>query len=448
MPSFQQFNLSKPLNNALSDLGFNIPTPIQEAAFNKVLSGKDLIGISQTGTGKTLAYMLPILHQLKFSKQENPRILIMVPTRELVTQAVNVINSYANYMNVRVLGVFGEANIKSQIAAITAGLDIIVATPGRLYDLVLKRALALKDIQKVVIDEVDVMLDLGFWPQLRNILELLPAKRQHLLFSATMTEEVNEILEDFFKTPEKIAIAPSGTPLINIEQLAYEAPNFFTKVNLLVDLLRDKETFRKIIIFITGKKLADKLHDLLADEAYGGDLAIIHSNKSQNFRMRSVTEFEEGDKRILIATDVIARGLDFDKVSHVISFDAPSYPEIYMHRIGRTGRAAEKGHSLLFFSEKEQVAKDAIETLMKTSIPTESLPSDIAVNQQLLPEERSRVKEKHFGRNNKEEERGSSTHEKKEKNKKVNLGGSYKRKLASKHKKPQSKGAKGSRKGR
>ncbi|MFT6037181.1 MAG: ATP-dependent RNA helicase RhlE, partial [Marivirga sp.] len=173
MASFEQFNLPKPLNNALQDMGFTSPTPIQEAAFNRVLSGKDLIGISQTGTGKTLAYMLPILHQLKFSKEINPRVLIMVPTRELVGQLVSVINSYTAYMNVRVLGVYGEANIKGQIANVAEGLDIIIATPGRLYDLVIKRALILKDIQKVVIDEVDVMLDLGFWPQLRNILELL-----------------------------------------------------------------------------------------------------------------------------------------------------------------------------------------------------------------------------------------------------------------------------------
>lgn len=442
MASFEQFNLSKPLNNALDDLGFTIPTPIQEAAFSKVLSGKDIIGISQTGTGKTLAYMLPILHQLKFSNQLSPRILIMVPTRELVTQSVDVIKSYTEYMNVRVLGVYGEANIKRQIAEIAEGLDIIVATPGRLYDLVIKRALAIKDIQKVVIDEVDVMLDLGFWPQLRNILELLPVKRQHLLFSATMTEEVNELLEDYFRLPERIAIAPSGTPLANIEQIAYEVPNFYTKVNLLVELLRDKDRFRKVIVFITGKKLADKLHELLADEAYGSQLAIIHSNKSQNYRMRSVEEFEKGEKRILIATDVIARGLDLDKVSHVISFDAPAFPEIYMHRIGRTGRAEEKGHSILFFTEREQADKEAIEALMQVKIATEALPEEITINQQSLPEERTKVREKHFGRNKKEEERGPSHHEKKEKNLKVNLGGSYKRKLAAKHKKPQTKGAK------
>ncbi|MFQ3213027.1 MAG: ATP-dependent RNA helicase RhlE [Marivirga sp.] len=443
MASFEQFNLPKPLNNALQDMGFTSPTPIQEAAFNRVLSGKDLIGISQTGTGKTLAYMLPILHQLKFSKEINPRVLIMVPTRELVGQLVSVINSYTAYMNVRVLGVYGEANIKGQIANVAEGLDIIIATPGRLYDLVIKRALILKDIQKVVIDEVDVMLDLGFWPQLRNILELLPTKRQHLLFSATMTEEVDELLEDFFNIPDRIAIAPSGTPLANIAQQAYEVPNFYTKLNLLVDLLRDKDTFEKVIVFITGKKMADKLFDLLAEEAYGSQLAIIHSNKSQNFRIRSVEEFENGEKRILIATDVIARGLDLDKVSHVISFDAPAYPEIYMHRIGRTGRAQEKGNSLLFFTERELEAKEAIETLMHVIIPTESLPEHIKMNPQLLPEERTKVKEKHFGRNKKEVARGASEHEKKEKNQKVNMGGSYKRKLAAKHKKPQSKGPKG-----
>ena len=442
MASFEDFKLSKALKKAIDQLGFSQPTPIQEAVFKKVMSGKDLIGISQTGTGKTLAYMLPSLQQLTYSDQLNPRILVLVPTRELVEQLVENINSYADFMTARVIGVYGEANIKAQAAEIAEGSDIIVATPGRLYDLVLNRALSLKHIQKVIIDEVDVMLDLGFRPQLTNILELLPAKRQHLFFSATMTDEVQEFLESFVNFPESVSIAPSGTPLENITQHAIQAPNFYTKVNLLVDLLQDKELYQKVVVFIASKKLADKLYELLGEEGYGSQTAIIHSNKSQNFRLRSIEEFETGEKRILIATDIIARGLDLKKVSHVISFDVPSFPEIYMHRIGRTGRAEEKGNSLLFVTEKEEEGKEVIESLMGLTIPTSALPEQIRINQQLLPEERTKVREKHFGRNQKEQERGPSFHEKKEKNKKENQGGSYKRKMAEKYKKPKSKGAK------
>ena len=443
MASFEDFKLSKALKKAVDQLGFSQPTPIQEAVFKKVMSGKDLIGISQTGTGKTLAYMLPSLQQLTYSDQLNPRILVLVPTRELVEQLVENINSYADFMTARVIGVYGEANIKAQAAEIAEGSDIIVATPGRLYDLVLNRALSLKHIQKVIIDEVDVMLDLGFRPQLTNILELLPAKRQHLFFSATMTDEVQEFLESFVNFPESVSIAPSGTPLGNIAQKAIQAPNFYTKVNLLVELLQNKELYQKVVVFIASKKLADKLYELLGEEGYGSHTAIIHSNKSQNFRLRSIEEFETGEKRILIATDIIARGLDLKKASHVISFDVPSFPEIYMHRIGRTGRAEEKGNSLLFVTEKEEEAKEVIESLMGLTIPTSALPEQIRINQQLLPEERTKVREKHFGRNQKEQERGPSFHEKKEKNKKENQGGSYKRKMAEKYKKPKSKGAKG-----
>ncbi len=441
MISFQELNLSKPLQNALSDIGFEIVTPIQEQAFPIVMSGADVVGIAQTGTGKTLAYSLPLLQQLKFSKQLTPRILIVVPTRELVMQVVENIISYTKYMNVRVLGIYGEANIKLQMKGIAEGIDILVATPGRLYDLVIKRALVLKDVNKLVIDEVDVMLDLGFRPQLINIFDLLPARRQNIVFSATMTDEVDALLDDFFVAPIRISVAPSGTPLESIAQQAYPVKNFFTKVNLLIYLLSDKERFKKALVFVSNKKLADRLYDLL-EEKMGPVSSIIHSNKSQNFRIRSVQEFESGAKRILIATDVISRGLDLDKVSHVVNFDTPIYPENYMHRIGRTGRAAQEGESLLFYTEREETAKEAIEKLMDYQIPIVPFPEEVTEVNELIPEERIEEGDKNHSRNTKEIERGPSQHEKLEKNLKVNEGGSYKRKLAAKHKKPQTRGDK------
>lgn len=441
MQSFESFQLKNPLNNAIIDLGFDNPTPIQAEAFPVVLSGADVVGISQTGTGKTFAYMIPLLHELKFSTQKHPRILILVPTRELVVQVVEQIELLAKYINVRVLGVFGESNINKQKEALAEGQDIVVATPGRLYDLIVNRALQPRDIGKLVIDEVDVMLDLGFRVQLTNLFELLPGRRQNIMFSATMTEEVDELIEDFFTTPEKIAIAVSGTPLDNIEQSCYEVKNFHTKTRLLNHLLEDKNEYQKVLVFIANKKLADRLFEIV-EEAFGAQVCIIHSNKSQNYRLRSVEEFDEGSKRILIATDVIARGLDLEKVSHVINFDVPNYPENYMHRIGRTGRAEESGKSILFYTEKEVPLKESIESLMDYQIPQNDFPEAVEITNELIPEERTVIREKNVNRKTQIKPRVIEDAEKKEKNKKINLGGSYKRKLASKHKKPKTRGDK------
>ena len=211
--TFHDLNLNTPLYNALDDLGFTTPTPIQAESFNVVASGKDVVGIAQTGTGKTLAYMLPILRNLKYSKQDNPRVLVLVPTRELVVQVVNEIEKFSKYINNRVLGVYGGTNINTQKQAVAQGQDIIVATPGRLYDLAVSRVLQLKSIQKLIIDEVDVMLDLGFRHQLMNIFDILPPRRQNIMFSATMTKDVDDLITDFFTNPSKISIAVSGTPL-------------------------------------------------------------------------------------------------------------------------------------------------------------------------------------------------------------------------------------------
>jgi ATP-dependent RNA helicase RhlE len=441
MNSFDELNISKQLRHAIVDLGFEKPTPIQKEAFPVILSGKDMVGVAQTGTGKTFAYMLPILQGLKFSKQVNPRVLVLVPTRELVDQVVENIESYASYINLRVVGIYGESNISIQKQLIAQGTDIIVATPGRLYDLVVNRALQLKAIGKLVIDEVDVMLDLGFRTQLTNIFELLPDKRQNIMFSATMTDDVDFLIEDFFDFPKKISIAVSGTPLENITQQCYSVKNFYTKANLLMHLLADPDEFSKVLVFVSSKKIADRLFETM-EEHYGSDICIIHSNKSQNYRIRSVEEFEQGEKRILIATDVIARGLDLELISHVINFDTPNYPENYMHRIGRTGRASQLGKSMLFFTEKEQPDKEAIETLMDYQIPRAELPEEVEIVDQLIPEERERDRENNHFRNDKKDEVGPSFHDKLEKNDKENLGGSYRKKLAKKHKKSQRRGDK------
>lgn len=443
MTTFKELNISRQLLSALNDLGYEAPTPIQKEAFSVILSGKNVVGIAQTGTGKTLAYLLPLLRDLKYSEQLNPRILIMVPTRELVLQVVDRVESLAEYMTVRVLGVYGGTNINTQKKQVMEGVDILVATPGRLYDLVLHRTVQLKDVKKLVIDEVDVMLDLGFRFQLTNIFDLLPGKRQNLMFSATMTPEVDALINDFFIAPEKISIAVSGTPLENIAQQVYPVPNFYTKANLLAHLLQDKQEFKKVLVFVGSKKNADRLFNTLEPQ-FGSQLAIIHSNKSQNFRLRSIEQFDNGTSRILIATDVIARGLDLDKISHVINFNTPEFPENYMHRIGRTGRAEEEGKSILFYTEKEEPAKLAIEALMDYEIPAQEFPSAVKISKELIPDERPKEFEINLGpRKRDTEEKGAAFHEKKPKNQKVNEGGAYRKSLKKKkHKKPRTRGDK------
>lgn len=438
--TFQDLNLNTLLYNALDDLGFTTPTPIQAEAFNVVNSGKDMVGIAQTGTGKTFAYMLPILKNLKFSTQETPRILVLVPTRELVVQVVEEIEKLSKYINVRVLGVYGGTNINTQKQAIADGLDILVATPGRFYDLALSRVLQLKTIQRLVIDEVDVMLDLGFRHQLINIFDILPERRQNIMFSATMTHDVDEMISEFFKNPERVSIAVSGTPLDNISQQRYTVTNFYTKVNLLTHLLKDEDEFNKVLIFVGYKKLADLLFEKL-EETFHDACCVIHSNKTQNYRLRSIEQFRNGVNRILVATDVMARGLDIDNISHVINFDTPDFPENYMHRIGRTGRAEREGKSILFSTESELESLEKIEALMNMTISFMEFPENVDISDELIEEERPQIKE----RNNpikKDETIGPAFHEKKDKNKKENLGGSYKFKIAEKYKKPKTRGDK------
>lgn len=441
MNSFQDFNLTKQLHFALEDLGFTQPTPIQSRTFSPIMAGRDVVGIAQTGTGKTLAYTLPLINGLKFSKKKETRIIVIVPTRELVLQVTHEIEKIGAYSSIKVAGVYGGVNMNTHKELVMQGADIVVATPGRLYDLILCRALKVKAVKKVVIDEVDIMLDLGFRFQLTNILEVLPEPRQHILFSATMTEDVAEFIDVFFRNPETISVAVSGTPLTNIEQFAYNVPNFYTKANLLLHLLKKKETYKKVLVFVPNKKSADLLFELL-EVKFGKEVAVIHSNKTQNYRIRSINNFNNKVTRILVTTDVMARGLDLDAISHVINVDTPRYPENYMHRIGRTGRAKAQGVSMLFSTEKEQPLKTVIEDLMDMKINELPLPEDLKISTKLTWEEQPKIIERDNPHKRNTEEVGASFHEKSAKNSKTNQGGSYKRTIKKKYKKAKTKGDK------
>jgi ATP-dependent RNA helicase RhlE len=439
--TFEDLNLGTPLMNALNDLGYTNPTPIQEQVYSTILSGRDVVGIAQTGTGKTFAYILPLLRHLKFSDQKQPRILVLVPTRELVVQVMGEIEKLSTYINVRIKGAYGGTNINTQKQNVYDGCDILVATPGRLLDLALSGVLRLKSIQKLVIDEVDEMLNLGFRTQLTNLLDILPEKRQNLLFSATMTADVEMVIDDFFNSPEKFTIVPKGTPLENIEQRVYHVPNFFTKVNLLSHLLATDEEMTKVLIFAESKRLVDRLEEKIAED-FEKNIGVIHSNKSQNYRLRSIDRFQKGDYKILIATDLIARGIDFDDVTHVINFDTPDFPENYLHRIGRTGRAEAKGVAITFVNQVEEEFQVAIESLMNYQIPTFDIPTEVEISEIFTPEEQPNLADKNYLPEVTRKGVKVEKHKKKAKNEKVNTGGSYREKIKAKYKKPKTRGQK------
>jgi ATP-dependent RNA helicase RhlE len=419
--TFRDLNLNKLLLNAIDDLEYTTPTPIQVEAFPIIMSGRDVVGIAQTGTGKTFAYLLPLLRGLKFSKESTTSVLIIVPTRELVLQVAGEVEKLTKYMTVRTGRAYGGTNIKTQQAMLREGVDVMVATPGRLLDLIYSRSLKAKHIKKLVIDEVDEMLNLGFRAQLLNILDLLPPRRQNLLFSATMTDDVESLLGTFFNAPHKIEIEIRGTPVDKIQQSAYHVPNFNTKVNLLKYLLRLDESMTRVLIFIGTKKLADMLYERLKED-FEEDVSVIHSNKSQNFRMNSISEFHNGGIKFLVATDIIARGVDISEVTHVINFDMPEAPESYIHRIGRTGRADREGVSIAFITSLEQECQMRVETLMKKLIPLRDVPIEVEISKEMLPYEiPSKGGDKNYLLGTSIRDSQGAFHEKKLKNTKVNL---------------------------
>ncbi|WP_395091866.1 DEAD/DEAH box helicase [Vaginella massiliensis] len=426
--TFDQFDLPKQLSKALEDLKLLNPTPIQQKSFSPIMSGRDVMGIAQTGTGKTLAYLLPLLKQYAFSKTDQPKIVILVPTRELVVQVCDFLEQLTTYMNVRVLGIYGGVNINTQKLLVYEGLDILVGTPGRVLDLAIDNVLSFKEMKKLVVDEFDEMLSLGFRPQLTHLFTMMNERRQNILFSATMTDLVDEMLNEYFKSPIEISLAKSGTPLEKIDQTKIQVENFNTKLNLLIHQLKTDDSLEKVLIFSNNKKHADLIFNRL-EESFESEFGVIHSNKSQNFRLREMERFRDGEYRGIITTDIMARGLDFPDVSHVINFEIPEIPEQYIHRIGRTGRADKTGKAIAYMSEKEQPLIVEIENLMDKKIEENDFPADVKINPIKLAFEKEVVKMKNPIQI-KIQERGDAFHEKKDKNKKVNWGGPSKRKPA------------------
>ena len=426
MTTFEQFNLPKSVQKAIDELGFTTPTPIQEKSFATIMSGRDMMGIAQTGTGKTFAYLLPLLKLYKFTPTNTPKIVILVPTRELVVQVVAEVEKLTKYMSVKTLGIFGGVNINTQKKAVYEGIDILVGTPGRVMDLALDSVIRFDETQKLVIDEFDEMLNLGFKAQLTSILAMMDRKRQNILFSATMTDEVDAILEDYFDYPEEVTLAASGTPLENINQQSYNVVNFNTKINLLKHLLETDETMQRVLVFVNNKKIADMLHERI-EPHFEDQFGVIHSNKSQNYRLTTMANFQNNELRGIITTDIMARGLDISNITHVINFEMPELPELYMHRIGRTGRADATGTAISLVTQREQEFKIEAELLMNTEIPIIEFPSNVEISTLLIGPEKDKQPIKFLMKKVKLEGDGAF-HDKAKKNKKVNLGGPSKTK--------------------
>jgi ATP-dependent RNA helicase RhlE len=378
---FEEFNLNRQILNAVEDAGFTVATPIQEKAIAPVLSGQDICGIAETGTGKTAAYVLPMLMQLKYAQGDAARALILAPTRELAMQIAEHVQMFSKYTDLRSAVIYGGLGPKTQIAKLKEGVDLIIATPGRFLDLYLAGHINTQYIKFLVLDEADKMMDMGFIGSIHRILEVVPRRRQNLLFSATMSELVQKIAGDFLKHPTIIEASQQATPAATVTQSLYEVPNFKTKINLLQNLLKSDEEVKRLIIFCKTKVVADNISSFI-ERRFGAEaVRVIHANKGQNTRINSINSFKEGNIRVLVATDVASRGIDVSEVSHVINFDVPIIIEDYVHRIGRTGRAFSSGIAITFCTEAEKYYIKKIEKLIRQTIPVVALPADVFVEE-------------------------------------------------------------------
>jgi len=372
------FKLNKQLLTAIDKAGYVRPTEIQKKCIPLILGGQQVIGIAQTGTGKTAAYLLPILMKIKYAQENGPRALILAPTKELVVQVTQNAQTLSENTDLRIVSLYGGIGPTGQINAVKEGVDILVATPGRFMDLYLKNNIPVKNIKTLVIDEADRMMDMGFIHQLRKIFEVLPTKKQNLLFSATFPERVEKLSEDFLEFPHKVEVTPQATPAKQVKQQYFSVPNLKTKINFLEYLLSRPGDFKRVIIFTRTKESANNVFKFIERKGLG-PARVIHSNKGQNSRLNALKEFGEGAARVLVATDVSSRGIDITKVSHVINFEVPNRYEDYVHRIGRTGRAAEKGKAITMVTEAEQFHIEKIQELIREKIPLKSLPQEVKV---------------------------------------------------------------------
>ncbi|MCK5283083.1 MAG: DEAD/DEAH box helicase [Nanoarchaeota archaeon] len=362
--SFKDLKLIPPLEKALTKEGYIIPTPIQSESIPSLLLGKDLIGIAQTGTGKTAAFVVPILQRMTEKYPREIKTLVITPTRELAAQIGESFRTYGMFLKFKHTVIFGGVKQGRQVQALSNGVDILVATPGRLLDLLNQRKLTLKNIEFFVLDEADRMLDMGFIHDIKKIIAQLPHKRQSLFFSATMSPTINSLANSLLKNPIHIEVTPQATTVENVKQRIFFVDQN-SKINLLINLLKH-EHLTSVLVFTRTKHRANKVALILKKNSISSDA--IHGNKSQNARTKAIKDFKTGKIKVLVATDIAARGIDIDNISHVINFELPNEPESYVHRIGRTARAGTDGTAFSFCAAEERSYLNDIEKLIKQKI--------------------------------------------------------------------------------
>ncbi len=366
---FDSLGLSAELLRAVSEQGYTQPTPVQQKAIPVVLDGHDIMASAQTGTGKTAAFTLPLLHKLSQGPERKLRALILTPTRELAAQVHANLRDYGRHLKVRSLEVFGGVNINPQISKLRRGVDVLIATPGRLIDHMERGTVNLRDIDFLVLDEADRMLDMGFRPAIDRIVKVLPKKRQTLLFSATFSKEITALAQRFLKNPVRIETAAPNSTVDAIAQKAITVDQ--KNKREVLSWMIGSENWHQVLVFTRTKHGANRLARQL--ESDGLPAAAIHGNKSQGARTRALDEFKKNKVRVLVATDIAARGLDIDQLPHVVNYEIPNVPEDYVHRIGRTGRAGREGLAISLVCGAEHGLFEDIRKLVKVKIPTESI---------------------------------------------------------------------------
>ena len=386
---FHELGLSAELLRAVEKQGYDKPTPIQREAIPHIIEGHDILASAQTGTGKTAGFTLPLLQRLKGPKPKKRRVraLILVPTRELAAQVSESVRNYGCHLPIRSVQIFGGVSIRPQISRLQSGVDIVVATPGRLLDHVQQQTIDLSAVEILVLDEADRMLDMGFIHDIKRILKLLPSERQNLLFSATFSKEIRKLAAGILNAPVEIEVAPRNTTAERVSQIVYPVDK--RRKRELLSHRIGKENWQQVLVFTRTKHGANRLAKQLTDD--GLDSVAIHGNKSQGARTKALKDFKAGKVRVLVATDIAARGLDIDKLPHVVNYELPNVPEDYVHRIGRTARAGSDGHAVSLVSQDEKKLLAGIEKLLNRKLEQQVVPG-------YEPDPRSNVEPLHNGR--------------------------------------------------
>ena len=415
LDKFESFGLNKQLRDAIRELGWTVPSPVQEKAIPLIKAGKDVLGIAQTGTGKSGAFLIPLISRLHYPQGVYTRAVILVPTKELASQLLGHFESLNQFVGLRAFCAVGGIGIQPQLAALKSGNDLLIATPGRFMELYHTGEWKTKEIKVLVIDEADRMMDLGFMPQIRKILEVIPQKRQNLLFSATFPDRVEQLSAEFLEFPERVEISPSATPAETIRQLIFRIPNFQTKLNLLLFLLRGKEAESAALIFVKTKRHASEIGRFL-QRKLGQEVSVLHANKGTNSRSAVVEAIQQGNRQVLVATDLASRGLDVSRIALVINVDLPIQYEDYVHRIGRTGRAMRSGTAISFIAPPDEIHLQRIEKLIRMNIEVAKLPPGVHVEETPFEEQQEMARKLDQQRKKADPDFKGAFHEKKKKN--------------------------------